>query len=402
MRFLHGFFYLPIFSVLNTLITTCSAQNSSTSIQNYTLPRGVTLDRLFAIEPSFFLAPESTVGDDNCTAPTQSLIRDGTISIILPAVSENTTESLDVLQTRALNESLPFLLQQLGVKSESIPKLVAEGIPLFKTVINDAIALHNSTDGQVSLVRRGLFSSIVHFVQNVVDAIVDAVDEVVDEVVNLFTNGVCQVFAAGALPGYQVSYILFNALNVPVPWRSTTADQNFYIHPLHGPIYRDSIRIYYNANFAPGFGSATGVTMGRAIYLRAGPSTDVSQSLFPSQTRLLLHEFTHTKQYRSVAYIPSAFGLRYLFNYCKAGFSYEGNVMEKDANAQAAQMNTLLGPIGLQFLRIWKARNLGATLGLPIAKTFVTVLRIGGITIYSLRLQGGRMFITCNASLVCS
>ncbi|PVF95483.1 hypothetical protein CPB86DRAFT_817130 [Serendipita vermifera] len=121
-------------SALILLIGKCRADDYDYSppTQNYTLPPGITLDRLFTVDTSVLAAPITTVGG-NCTAPTQSLIRGGGLTVILPApinvnATENTPECLDSLQTKALNDSLPYILEQLWVKPKCIPDLVDKGI----------------------------------------------------------------------------------------------------------------------------------------------------------------------------------------------------------------------------------------------------------------------------------
>jgi hypothetical protein len=71
--------------------------------------------------------------------------------------------------------------------------------------------------------------------------------------------------------------------------------------------------------------------------------------------------------------------------------------MEAQAFAKAALENPfLLNPIGIQFVTIWKKRNLGATLGLPTAWSFTPVgPKLLGIQTFSLPLQRGSMTIKC-------
>ncbi|PVF95484.1 hypothetical protein CPB86DRAFT_827864, partial [Serendipita vermifera] len=64
--------------------------------------------------------------------------------------------------------------------------------------------------------------------------------------------------------------------------------------------------------------------------------------------------------------------------------------MEKDARRQLATLDNLLNRRGKEFFRIWRERNLSATLGLPTAKTYKKVWDIQGGAIYSLRLQRGK------------
>ncbi|PVF91398.1 hypothetical protein CPB86DRAFT_830606 [Serendipita vermifera] len=253
------------------------------------------------------------------------------------------TEYLDTLQTKALSDSLPYLLEQMFVKSECIPDLVEKGIPLFKTALNNPPTRQSISHAEI-------FSTIL-----------------------------------------GIAFEVLNNGNIP---SSTTLDQNFYIHPFHGNIYRDGIRIYYHTRFPAGFEQSSGTTIGRKIYMRQDRIVDGSNPNFYPAIRTLLHEFAHVKQYRA-----------YLYNYCKAGFGYSDNIMEVDARRQVDELSALFDPIGKQFFKIWKARNLNATLGLPTVKAYS---RVGGTrrgTVYSLRMQGGTMYITCRGSTqepVCS
>ena len=81
--------------------------------------------------------------------------------------------------------------------------------------------------------------------------------------------------------------------------------------------------IYYDASFVVGFGSSDGVTMGKRIYInKADSSANVGDPGFTDTTKLLLHEFTHSKQYQALGYNTVAFGTKYLFNWCKVRFHH--------------------------------------------------------------------------------
>jgi len=315
--------FIRLFSAFSLLISTCRGNNTPAhSPLNYTRPHDVPLDRLLTVDTSMFAAPANIIGG-NCTAPTQSLIRDGSLTVILsPTIHENSTKSFDFIQANAIGGSLPYLFEQLGVKADCIPDLVKRGTPLFKDIVNAALSGAQNVSGTTSLSRRGFLSDIGDFFEDVGEAIVDGVEDLVDGVGSILTSGACEVFAASALPGYHASafgFIILNLLNPPQP---TTPDQEFYIHALHGNILQDGIKFYYRAGFPTGFGDAIGVTMGRNVYIRASRIADVSQAGFQYVTETVLHELAHVKQYRSVGYDLSSFGLQYLFNYCKASCSF--------------------------------------------------------------------------------
>jgi len=70
--------------------------------------------------------------------------------------------------------------------------------------------------------------------------------------------------------------------------------------------------------------------------------------------------------------------------------------MEADPRAQVLTVKALFDPIGREFVRIWKARGLRSTIGLPTARAYNRVFATAGVTLYSLRFQGGVMFILCS------
>ncbi|PVF91399.1 hypothetical protein CPB86DRAFT_802848, partial [Serendipita vermifera] len=364
-----------------SLLWKCGANNyPPPPLHNYSLPPDISLDRLFTIDTSVLAAPISIVGGD-CTAPTQSLIPEGSVTVILPpTLDDNCTDSLDTIQTKTLNESLPYMLEQLGVKSKCIPDLVNKGVPLFKSAVNNVLNSEIAANETDNLACRGIFDDIVEFFEDVYEGIVGAGEEVIEEIGTVVVGATCDVIAAGALPGYHsaaVALRLLNAVKVP---HSTTTDQNFFIHPLHGSVYKDDIRIYYDSTFPPGFEGRKGVTFGRRIYTRRDRIVDGSDPDFFPVIRTLLHEFAHVKQYRS------------------AGFSYKDNVMEKDARRQVDTLDKLFDRRGKEFFRIWRENNLSATLGLPTAKSYRKVAELQRGTVYSLRLQRGKMYITCRGS----
>jgi hypothetical protein len=284
----------------------------STPASRFTPGDDVSLDRLFAINTDLLTAPAGVAGGD-CTIRTSSLVPNGTFTVVLPPpIPDNNTESFETIHARTLNVSLPYLLEQIGVHPKEIPALVSKGIPLFEAAIKASLC----SDPAGHNVRRGIFGDIVHFVEHAVSTVVSTVVHGVEEVV---VDTTCSVFAAGALPGYLTVAALLRVENIAQIPRATTPDQDFFIFPLHGPIsHNDGISVFYSAKLPPGFGDTLGVTIGRNIYVRAGLGTiDSSNAGFPSATSILLHEFTHSKQYQALGYSLPAFGSQYLFNFCK-------------------------------------------------------------------------------------
>lgn len=144
-------------------------------------------------------------------------------------------------------------------------------------------------------------------------------------VVAVIQSPECAIFSALTLPGYMVADVGFAHLNGYPSEQgvSTTPDQDYFISPLHGSIsHNDNIRIFYGAKFFPGFDNAAGVAFGKLIYIKADQSATTANTpllgdwAFRQKTKLLLHEFTHVKQYRELGYVNPFFGARYLYNYC--------------------------------------------------------------------------------------
>lgn len=149
---------------------------------------------------------------------------------------------------------------------------------------------------------------------------------IIHTIIAVIEHPECAVFSVVTLAGYMVVDVAFAAIN-GYPFNnqgvSTTLDQDYFIKPLHGTVsHADDIRIFYGANFLPKMDAVKGITFGRLIYVRADSSATTANipllgdSAFRKDTKNLLHEFQHVQQYRDVGYINSAFGARYLFDYC--------------------------------------------------------------------------------------
>lgn len=70
------------------------------------------------------------------------------------------------------------------------------------------------------------------------------------------------------------------------------------------------------------------------------------------------------------------FGYDYMYEFCKAGFSYRNNALEVQAyNTQATVTNLFSQP----FFKIWKALNLKPSIGFPTT----TYVAPGGILVFS-------------------
>jgi len=202
----------------------------------------------------------------------------------------------------------------------------------------------------------------------------------------------CGGFAAGALPGYLVAYGLFHARNSNYQQLST--HQKFLQRSVFSPDILNKVNIHYSSKFPPGFGSAAATTMGSEIYIRAAkanldfvPTWNLTLTpAFVQQVQLLNHEMGHSKQYAARGWSISSFGYKYLFEYCKAGFSYSKNSMEKDAETYRAKSNALMGGLARAHFKKWRKDNLIWAAGYSTSAAEYSNFNIGGKKIFSIDL----------------
>lgn len=302
-----------------------STVTALTGFPSGTPPPEIPMSRVFIAEDTL-IKPNGT---DKALENVKPVLPDKNVTIILPPpVNANNPGKFEDLHKQSLEEALPFLLDQYAIPHDKVKALIDSGVP----VLNDALLAllsggSNSTDLDARLQARifGL-EKVVHWVEKAVDEVGDALGDAAKAVKNAVVNAAqdvgCGIFASSTLPGYLLYADLFRVQNAFSTSYPTSQDQDFYIYPLHGPIsHNDNIRVYYRANFPPGFGNAAAVTMGRVIYTRESVSSRTyGDARFNAATKLLLHEFTHSKQYQALGYNLSLFGLKYLFEYCKVRF----------------------------------------------------------------------------------
>lgn len=187
---------------------------------------------------------------------------------------------------------------------------------------------------------------------------------------DIFTDIACGAFAGLALPAFLTAAGWFSAANDGS--RSLTTDQKWFLYPLHGSLVTTvNLNIFYSATFPPGFGGAAATTMNRNIYVKnprtGNPPSPLPNSLlgsaFGSQVVLLAHEIVHVGQYRADNWNLAEFGLEYMFQYCKAGFSYENNALEKQAYTRQELVKPLLKDT--RWYTIWKKVKGATKLGYP-------------------------------------
>lgn len=318
----------------STPLTNSTVDPSSTStvtaltgFPSGTPPPEIPKSRVFIAEDTL-IKPNGT---NKALENVKPVLPDQNVTIILPPpVDANNPGKFEDLHKQSLEEALPFLLNQYAIPHDKVKALTDDGV----AVLSDALLAllsgnSNSSDPDAQLQARFLgLEKVFHWVEKTVDKVGDALGDAASAVKNAVVEAAedvgCGIFASSTLPGYLLYADLFHVQNALSTSYPTSQDQDFYIYPLHGPIsHNDNIRVYYRANFPPGFGNAAAVTMGKVIYTRESVSARTyGDARFNAATKLLLHEFTHSKQYQALGYNLRLFGLKYLFEYCKVRVPY--------------------------------------------------------------------------------
>ncbi|KAF8532812.1 hypothetical protein BDD12DRAFT_868316 [Trichophaea hybrida] len=279
------------------------------------------------------------------------------VVVALPPPVTDGSDDPSKLAVSAIKTSLPLILKQFDTPPEKISDMTERGATLFSSAVT---AIFNEQDLSTfsptpsRLMPRNIFGDIA------------------DWFGDRATDIACGIFATGALPGYLVAAGLFAAQNqYSTPM---TDHQDYFIAAEHGSLWRDNIRVSYRASRPVGFGNARGTSFANRIYTIDSANNVCTVPGFRWTMKLLLHETTHTAQYKSVSWSLPVFGTKYLFEYCKAGFSYSKNSMEQEAVMKAGQLGALLDDgLGLQFFQFWVARSLQSTLGMPTEKAYTSV-----------------------------
>ncbi|KAB5547082.1 hypothetical protein GE09DRAFT_1129873, partial [Coniochaeta sp. 2T2.1] len=211
------------------------------------------------------------------------------------------------------------------------------------------------------------FEDMAEDLKPTVEDIGEAFSPVVAEIAKLLQPMVCSTVAKSLVPFHDASANLFAALNPAASASATTDEQNFFLYHIVGELIHDGIQIFYQATYVPGFTGA-GITMGRNVYLRndrksAALPTDPG---FYETVLLVAHELVHCAQYSAHGYSIAAFGERYLYQWCAAGFSYEGNTFEKSAYEVEGRLRaSLADPVAIGYFDLWRGKADVAALGYP-------------------------------------
>jgi hypothetical protein len=181
------------------------------------------------------------------------------------------------------------------------------------------------------------------------------IGDVLDEVADAF-NGVGEAaFANAGGVGYVAAASAISHLNRNRDERLLDARRKELLRPKFGDLI-DDVAIKYGAEMVTvevmgkriGANPA-GQTFGLNIYIK-GPYVADSDA----QLELLAHEMVHVKQYKSADGSLFEFGKRYFREYYRAGFKYEKNDMEQDADRFAACFMTRIASTVL-YNGLWRS-----------------------------------------------
>lgn len=283
------------------------ASGQSLSGQQVLKSQDIPDGQVVTLDPSWF--------SDDTTDGTTILIDGSDLSVIIPVGQSVDPPPAFLDYNRDIaHQSLPPLLSLFGVDDSEIPALVEEAIPITYGSLTTLFA-HGNNSNSPQFCTHGIFADASAWIDKVVSKASNVVK-------SHTTDSSCALFGAVLTPGFEGVANLFTTLNFISIQAPTTNDQDFYIYPLYNSIsHDDGITVCYNAIFPPFFeilGPVDAVTMNKTIYVKDTVSSrNYGDLQFTHGTRILLHEFTHIKQYKALGYTRWAFGARYLFQFCK-------------------------------------------------------------------------------------
>jgi hypothetical protein len=287
------------------LLSTATVQLDQIALSAQEIPDGQVLD----VDSSWFSNDDDIDHTD--------ILTEGAFSIIVPVpIDTDPPPDFDGLSSDIVQQSLPYLLQEFGIDSSEVQALVDEAIPLIHQGVIDAVS--GSENGVSTKDPKVIILDIFSWI-----------GKVISKAANIVQSGAasvgCGVWSAAATPVFTGGAYLFEAVNSNHPGVPTSDDQDFYIFPVHGSLSDDdNISVHYNASFPwPIPVGRSAITWGKEIYVKAygAESAGRMDVNFEYITRLMLHELTHVKQFKSLGYITPAFGAKYLFQHCMVSFS---------------------------------------------------------------------------------
>ena len=283
---------------------------------------------------------------------------------------------------------MPRILEQLEVSSEEVVPLVEESSPVLTEALmhllgQSDLPIENATSqnatSEVSegapIQRRWSCCKGIS-IKKIVNTVGDIVTAIPKAVVKAGGDLSCTTSTAVLLPGYIAVHADLKAQN-PGPGLSVTESHMYFLFQLYGyfPLTA-GLKLHFNSRKILGFiGDYAAITFGRDIFIvgdySLNPKPGPADAHFQITTSTIIHEIRHCQQYRSLGWFIPAFGAKYLYQYCQAGFKYKTLKFEAEAYAQENVMNDLLfDRYGYMFFRYWRFRKLGPKLGYPVATTF--------------------------------
>lgn len=156
---------------------------------------------------------------------------------------------------------------------------------------------------------------------------------------NFFNNASAAAWGAAGAVGYPATAADMAARHLA--WQNLMPEQIQFLSKYHSVETLAQIRVHYYATLADAIGQqplvirrsqsgSSGQTFGYDIYI-VGPD----RGMDCTHLALLNHEIVHTVQAISRGGL-AGFGYDYFFQYKAAGMNYEGNPMEREAEAFSA------------------------------------------------------------------
>ncbi|OAQ57625.1 hypothetical protein VFPPC_11411 [Pochonia chlamydosporia 170] len=281
-------------------------------------------------------------------------------SDLLPRWTLTDKRPMQNISNDLVHHNLAHILLQMNVSSKEMAKTLKIGVPAMSKF---ALGLLNRTEADELSTRHSLAPR--GWVGDVLKALAQVV-------LPGGIYGLCASTASGTLNVFLHFASEFHAGNsgsLPI-----TDDQNFFLFPLHGDIATSGpLRVYYNAWKPDGFTSDSiiGTTFNRDIYTPwpfAGSGDDPD---FVKTTKyIILHEATHSVQYRSLGYSLALYGWSYIYHGCKCG-GYKCIPYEDEARRKEGELDNLLllTGSGRLFFDVWRRIGLKPLLGFPTSKS---------------------------------
>ncbi|KAL9594090.1 MAG: hypothetical protein Q9219_007224 [cf. Caloplaca sp. 3 TL-2023] len=167
----------------------------------------------------------------------------------------------------------------------------------------------------------------------------------------------CSTMAQTSLPEYMATFAQVKGQN-PSPGIPITESHMYFLFHLYGYFPQTAnLRLHFNTRKFLGFiGEYDAITFARDIFIvddaklwpKPGGSDFESELIMST----IIHEVRHSQQYRSAGWSVPAFGIKYLYQYCQAGFNYRTLQWEREAYDQDKLMNGLRSDeAGFRFFR---------------------------------------------------